>query len=94
MKNTIKIKEIEYKIIEDYGDCVNLTDIDNLYTSYFEPYDYICGDYSYDKLRLKGFNDKSNDNFNEINDIGSYDKYIKEFCSYKGKHFLLKKIKK
>ena len=31
-------------------------------------YDYIVGDIAYSKLRLKGFNNKSNKNFNKIND--------------------------
>lgn len=29
--------------------------VDTLLTDYFEPYDYIFGDYAYDKLRLKGY---------------------------------------
>ena len=90
----IKILEKEYEVVEDCGECIDIQEIEYLFTSYFESYDYICGDYSYDKLRLKGFNDKSNKNFNKINDIKGYNKYIEELCSYKAKHFLLKKINK
>lgn len=91
---TIVIKDKEYEIIEDKQNCINKEEIEYLYTDYFENYDYICGDYSYDKLRLKGFNDKKNKNFNKINNIEIYEKYIEEFCGYKSKHFLLKKINK
>lgn len=90
----VKIFEKEYEVVEDCGECIDIQEIEYLFTSYFESYDYICGDYSYDKLRLKGFNDKSNKNFNKINDIKGYNKYIEELCSYKAKHFLLKKINK
>ena len=90
----VRILEKEYEVVEDCGECIDIQEIEYLFTSYFESYDYICGDYSYDKLRLKGFNDKSNKNFNKINDIKGYNKYIEELCSYKAKHFLLKKINK
>jgi len=93
MKN-IKIKDKEKDIIEDVGECINISEIEYLYTDYFDDYDYICGDYSYDKLRLKGFNEKTNKNFNKVNDIATYDKYIEDLCSYKAKHFLLKKLNK
>ncbi len=93
MKN-IKIKDKEYEIIEDVGECINISEIEYLYTDYFDDYDYICGDYSYDKLRLKGFNEKTNKNFNKVNDIATYEKYIEDLCSYKAKHFLLKKSNK
>ena len=33
----------------------NKETVENLLTDYFEPYDYIFGDYAYDKLRLKGY---------------------------------------
>ena len=91
---SIKINDIEYEVIENIGDCINKEEIEYLYTSYFDNYDYICGDYSYDKLRLKGFNDKTNKNVNKINDIENYKKYLEEFCGYKAKHFLIKKVNK
>lgn len=92
--NIITINNIKYKVVEDYGNCIDISEIETLLTDYFEAYDYICGDYSYDKLRLKGFNDKTNKNFNSINDINSYKRYIEELCPYRGKHFLLKKVNK
>ena len=67
--------------------------VDSLLTDYFEPYDYILGDYAYDKLRLKGYYDSDNKNINSINDIKYLDDYIKNYCSYGCHYFLLKKIK-
>lgn len=68
--------------------------ISNLYTDYFEPFDYVVGDFSYDKLRLKGFYDKNNNNATSINNIDTVDDYIKNYCSYGCRYFILKKSHK
>ena len=67
--------------------------VDSLLTDYFEPYDYILGDYAYGKVRLKGFNDKNNKYFKPVNDIQKVDDYIEKYCAYGCKYFILK-IKK
>ena len=90
----IILNECEYEVIKDYKDAFNKEDITNLYTDYFKGYDYILGDYAYDKLRLKGFCDKSNELYNEINDYDKIDEYIKNQCAYECKYFVLKKIEK
>lgn len=90
---TIEISNNKYELIKNYKDGFNKDELLNKYTEYFDEYDYIFGDYSYDKLRLKGFNDKDNKNFNKFNDIEKLDEYIKDYCSYECRYFLLKKIK-
>ncbi len=87
------INGINYEIIKNYKNAYNKEDIMNKFTDYFEPYDYILGDYAYNKLRLKGFCDKSNEIYNQINDIASLDNYIKKNCAYECAYFVLKKIK-
>ena len=62
-------------------------------TDYFNDYDYVMGDFAYNKLRLKGFCDKKNKKCNKTNIIDTIDSYIKDYCAYKCKWFLLKKIK-
>ena len=52
-----------------------------------------CFDYAYDRLRLKGFNDKESKSYNKVNDIKKLDDYIENYCAYGAKYFLLKKIK-
>ena len=89
----IKVDNNEYKLIENYKDGFNLDEFKEKYTDYFENYDYIIGDYSYGKLRLKGFCNKLNKMCNKINDIKFKDTYIKELCSYECKYFILEKIK-
>lgn len=55
MKDTIVLNDQKYKIIDNYGNCIKTEEIESFLTSYFDIYDYICGDYAYDRLRLKGF---------------------------------------
>ena len=89
----IELEGIKYNLIEDYKEGFNLDDIKEKYTDYFEPYDYIIGDYSYGKLRLKGFCTKLNKICNKINDIKFKDDYIKNLCSYECKYYVLEKVK-
>lgn len=94
MQKKIIIENIEYEIIENLNDCLNIEELKDKYTDYFEPYDYILGDYAYGKLRLKGFCDRGNKKVNNINDIRGKDLYIKTQCAYHCNYFLIKKIEK
>lgn len=89
----IVLNNLEYEILENYRDCLDkeelqekMNDID-----YFDNFDYILGDYSYDKLRLKGFCKKKNKIRNSSNDYDNIKKYIEEYCSYGCKYFILEK---
>ena len=87
----IKINEKEYEVIKDYKDALEIEKIEELCTEYFDNYDYILGDWAYGKLRLKGFCDKSNKQNNKINTYDIIDDYIKKYCAYECKYFILKK---
>lgn len=84
----------EYKIIKDADKVFDYEIVKDLATDYFKPYDYIFGDYSYGKLRLKGFYNDNNKNANKINKLSYLDEYIDKYCAYKCKYFLIEKIKK
>ena len=89
----IEINGQEYEVIEKVGNCLNIDDICDRIKDYFEKYDYIFGDISYEKVRLKGFNDADNKKVNKINNIKDLDSYKKNYCSYGANTFLLKKVK-
>ena len=95
MKNYL-INNNNYEIIKNYKDGFAYEEVKNkcLETDYFDNYDYIVGDWSYGKLRLKGFCDKVNLYCNRINDIKFKDKYLKELCSYDCSYFILEKQKR
>lgn len=84
----------EYEIINDKHKCFALDEVQNLITDYFEPYDYVLGDFSYGKLRLKGFYDSKNKKVTKINNFCNIESYINDFCSYQCKYFIIKKNKK
>lgn len=92
MKKVV-INEIEYEIVRNDNDCLNKEELSEKITDYFDNFDYICGDFSYEKVRLKGFNDSKNKNAKKINDIKYLDDYITNYCSLGAKIFLLKKLK-
>jgi len=91
VKKKIIINEIEYELIKNYKEGFDSEAVNDKMTDYFEMYDYILGDWSYGKLRLKGFCDKKNKNLNEINDYKKIDNYIKEHCSFDCRYFILEK---
>lgn len=93
MKKVVLLEQ-EYNVIKDESDCFDLEEVNNLITDYFKPYDYVLGDFSYGKLRLKGFYDDNNKNSNAINKLSYMDEYLKNYCAYNCKYFLIEKIKK
>ena len=88
----IEIEDKKYELIENYRDCFDKDEFINLYTDYFYDFDYIIGDYAYNKLRLKGFYEDSNRKSKKYNKISGKDAYIENNCAYNCKYFVLKKI--
>lgn len=88
------INNKEYELIKDKNEIFNLEEVESLVTEYFDDFDYILGDMSYGKIRLKGFNDKKNKNYKKINAIEMLDEYLEKYCAYNAKYFLLKKVNK
>ncbi len=81
----------EYTLIAEEKNCFSYELLQEKITDYFLPFDYIFGDFAYDKLRLKGFYDKTNKNVKSYNNIEGLEAYKKEHCAYGGATFLLKK---
>lgn len=89
----IKIENNEFEIIEDYKNGFEKDAFEQKYTDYFDLYDYVIGDWSYGKLRLKGLCDKNNKIFNKINNFENVKKYLKEECAYDCRYFIAKRVK-
>ena len=87
-----KINDQEFKLLENYRDGFDKTEIENKLTDYFDDFDYIVGDWSYGKLRLKGFCNKDNKRFNKINDYKNKENYIKNECAYNCRYFVLERV--
>ncbi len=86
------LNDKKYELIENFKEAYQEEEVINKLTDYFDSYDYIVGDWSYGKLRLKGFCKKENSIFNKINDYNNKDNYIKTNCAYGCKYFVLERI--
>ena len=94
MKNkNIEFNNNKYELVKDEDNCFDQEMVTEKVTDYFDDYDYILGDFAYGKVRLKGFYDSKNKKAKRINDIKYLEDYIKNYCCYGAKTFLLKKIK-
>ena len=93
MNKKYELNGFNYEIVENYKDGFDYETLKEKATDYFNDYDYILGDWSYGKLRLKGFCDKENNHFRDINSIDNYKTYVKTECAYDCSWFLIKKIK-
>lgn len=89
----IKLLNQEYVVLKNERDALDEEILNELFTEYFQDFDYILGDWAYGKLRLKGFNDQDNPNYKAINDINTIDDYLENYCAFGCKHFLLQKVK-
>ena len=83
----------KYLVLENVKDAINIEELAEKITDYFDDFDYIVGDIAYGKLRLKGFNSKTNKNFKELNDVDKVSDYIKNNCAYGCKWFMISEIK-
>lgn len=91
----IEINNNNYELIKNYKNGFELEPLIELCkeTDYFDTYDYIFGDWAYGKLRLKGLYDKKNPKYNSNNAYDNIDSYIKKYCAYECKYFIIKKAK-
>ncbi len=89
----IEINQIKYHILKNVKDAIDIDILKEKITDYFNTYDYIVGDWAYGKIRLKGFNSKTNKNFKPINDVDKIDEYLKNNCAFGCRYFIIAKIK-
>ena len=89
---SIVLENINYKVFKNYRDGYDVEALTERYTEYFKPFDYILGDWSYGKLRLKGFYKKGHQNWRELNSFENIDNYIKTNCAYDARYFIIEKV--
>lgn len=92
MEKIVNIENIKYEIITDYRNGYNKDEFVSKCTDYFYDFDYVVGDWAYDKLRLKGFYNDDNKKSKSYNKISNLGKYLKENCAYECKYFVAKRI--
>lgn len=88
-----EINGILYELVSD-DNCFSTDIVKEYLTDYFYEFDYVFGDFSGDKVRLKGFYDTKNKKVKKYNDISYLDNYKNDYCNIGAKTFLLKKVQK
>lgn len=83
----------KYIIFKGEVDLFDYDTLKELFTSYFDNYDYVLIDEAYNKVRLKGFCDNGSKMHNKYNSIDMLDDYITNYCAYNCRWVLLKKVK-
>ncbi|WP_051258486.1 YutD family protein [Atopococcus tabaci] len=91
-KETIKLNGSRYEIVTDYKEALDLDMLEARYSELLEKYDYIVGDISYDKLRLRGFYEDDAKRVPIDMRISSLDDYLLEYCSFGCSYFVLKRL--
>ena len=89
----ITINNRKYQVLKNYKEAINVEELAEKITEYFDDFDYIVGDIAYNKLRLKGFNSKTNKNFKPYNDVDKVEEYIANNCAYGCRWFMISEIK-
>lgn len=91
MPRYITVNNQKYLVMREERDAIDLEELEKDLTDYFLDFDYVVGDWAYGRLRLKGFNSKTNPRFKEINDIDKVDDYLRDFCAYGCRYFIIGK---
>lgn len=93
MPRYIMVNHQKYLVMKEEKDAIDLEALEKGLTDYFLDFDYVVGDWAYGKLRLKGFNSKTNKNFKDLNDVDKVSDYIKNNCAYGCRWFMISEIK-
>ncbi|MDO4903392.1 MAG: YutD family protein [Limosilactobacillus sp.] len=78
-----------YQLVKEYRDGFNGEELAKRYSSILSKYDYIVGDWGYDQLRLKGFFDKNNPQYNSEQGVETIEDYLYEDCNFGCAYFIV-----
>ncbi|EUJ35393.1 enolase [Brochothrix campestris FSL F6-1037] len=81
-----------YEVVRDYREGFQEEMFLERYSEVLKKYDYIVGDWGYEKLRLKGFFEDNNKKANFDARISTLNDYLYEYCNFGCAHFVLKKL--
>lgn len=85
---------VEFQLIENYQDAFDLEMMEHRYTDYLLKFDYIVGDISYEKLRLRGFFTDSRKSVPLDMKISNLEDYLTEYCSFGSPYFVFERVEK
>ena len=89
-----KFSNVDFKLIENHQEAFDLEMMENRYTDYLLKYDYIVGDISYEKLRLRGFYEDYRKGIPIDMKISNLEDYLVEYCSFGCQYFVFERVNK
>lgn len=89
----IQIGGKTYELIQNYKDAWDVEAFKQRYSEVLDRYDYIIGDWGYEKLRLKGFLSDNHPKVTRETAYSGITDYINEYCNFGCKYFVLQKSK-
>ena len=87
----ITINDVTYEVVKNEKEAIDEEVLKEKITDYFDSFDYIVGDWAYGKIRLKGFNEKTNKNFKQLNEEDK-NRIVKLFYDGKSKMEIIKEM--
>jgi len=89
----IQIGGRTYELIQNYKNAWDAEAFKQRYSEVLDRYDYILGDWGYEKLRLKGFLRDNQPKANRDTAFSGITDYINEYCNFGCAYFVLQKTK-
>ncbi|WP_330163532.1 YutD family protein [Paenibacillus woosongensis] len=89
----IQIGGRTYELIQNYKNAWDAEAFKQRYSEVLDRYDYILGDWGYEKLRLKGFLRDNHPKANRDTAFSGITDYINEYCNFGCAYFVLQKTK-
>ncbi|WP_059049437.1 YutD family protein [Paenibacillus senegalimassiliensis] len=89
----IQIGGKTYELIQNYKEAWDPEAFKQRYSEVLDRYDYIIGDWGYEKLRLKGFLRDNHPKANRDTAYSGITDYINEYCNFGCAYFVLQKVK-
>ncbi|GIP59932.1 YutD family protein [Paenibacillus sp. FSL W8-0186] len=89
----IQIGGRSYELIQNYKNAWDAEAFKQRYSEVLDRYDYILGDWGYEKLRLKGFLRDNHPKANRDTAFSGITDYINEYCNFGCAYFVLQKTK-
>lgn len=87
----ITIDDQPYRLLVDHREGFETDALKQRYTSFFDRYDFIIGDWASDKLRLKGFYQLNPQKRGQFKQIDQLTDYLNEYINYGAPYFLMAK---
>jgi len=88
----IQIGGRTYELVHERKNAWNPEAFKERYSDVLDRYDYIIGDWGYDKLRLKGFFRENHPKASKDTAFSFMSDYINEYCNFGCAYFVLRKI--